>query len=540
MKTGAVSRVARIVAALLLVTPLLSCAFPPISRGYGTVSISFTATVTAKTVQPAIEAASYTIAFAGDSAVDDVTTSAGSVSVSLPAGVWAINVSAYDASGKQVARGDKADVAVASAETVTVAISLYPTMAGTGSIDVSISWPDGLDPTVSSCDGTLEETAIAAGLLGFDQGARTLRYRADVTSGSYALVIRLLRDGVAGYSYQEAVQVYDNLTSQDVKNLSLKDFAVGGATQIVADHSIVDRYLGIPDEYVALVKRMWLDMPGESHSSGVRIGLALLAAQDSRYAVAIQDSGTPEAATSDHLRVSRASWGDVTTSSGWLYNYGEEDWYTSATAISRTRAHLAYCDANGFAIAAFGFGWCWDMTWHNAPGGTVDPDYGVRWAGSSVGGPEGDVRWGLDSADASLTGNSVCMDTYLAATQGYADYCAAQGYPTKVFFTTGPVDGYTGENAAQREIKHDYIRSYVLADEARILFDYADIVAWDDTGAENTQTWNSLEYQMIADDNMLDLNGSYYEDGDHIGERGALRLAKAMWWMLARIAGWEG
>jgi hypothetical protein len=38
---------------------------------------------------------------------------------------------------------------------------------------------------------------------------------------------------------------------------------------------------------------------------------------------------------------------------------------------------------------------------------------------------------------------------------------------------------------------------------------------------------------------MKDLDGTYAEDGDHIGERGALRLAKAMWWMLARIAGWE-
>ena len=27
---------------------------------------------------------------------------------------------------------------------------------------------------------------------------------------------------------------------------------------------------------------------------------------------------------------------------------------------------------------------------------------------------------------------------------------------------------------------------------------------------------------------------------DHISEAGALRLAKAMWWMLARIAGWDG
>lgn len=37
-----------------------------------------------------------------------------------------------------------------------------------------------------------------------------------------------------------------------------------------------------------------------------------------------------------------------------------------------------------------------------------------------------------------------------------------------------------------------------------------------------------------------DLAGNYSEDGDHIGRIGALRVAKAMWWMLARIAGWDG
>jgi hypothetical protein len=40
---------------------------------------------------------------------------------------------------------------------------------------------------------------------------------------------------------------------------------------------------------------------------------------------------------------------------------------------------------------------------------------------------------------------------------------------------------------------------------------------------------------------MLELDGSpHAEDGDHIGGRGALRLGKAVWWLMARIAGWNG
>ena len=63
------------------------------------------------------------------------------------------------------------------------------------------------------------------------------------------------------------------------------------------------------------------------------------------------------------------------------------------------------------------------MTWTNNVGGGIDPVYQVRWAGSSSGGPEGNLRWGLDSEDTTLTGNSVNMDTYLQAVVEYNLYC---------------------------------------------------------------------------------------------------------------------
>ena len=314
----------------------------------------------------------------------------------------------------------------------------------------------------------------------------------------------------------------------------------GNLGQIIADHSIVDKYADIPTAYIALVKKMWLDVPGESHSEGYRNGLALLAAQDARFAVSVTESGTPEAATEDHLRASRATWGDLGNASGWVYGYGEEDWYTNATAIARTKAHLDYCNTNGYAIAAMGFGWCWDMTWTNGPSGTVDPVYGTRWAGTSQDGPQGNLIWGLNAEDTALTGNSVCMDTYLSATQAYIDYCTSKGYATKVFFTTGPVDGYyPGENGYQRAVKHEYIRTYVKADPSRILFDYADILCYSDDGSQNIQTFTdtssvSHSYPVITSANL----GS--ADIGHIGSAGRLRLAKALWWMLARMAGWDG
>lgn len=318
------------------------------------------------------------------------------------------------------------------------------------------------------------------------------------------------------------------------------------ADPIVADHTVVDQVTNVPQAYLDLVKRMWVTVPGESHSSGYRIGCQLLESADSRFPVNVTESGEPEPYTDQYLRLSRATWGDVGHDSGWRYGYGEEDWYTSALAVQRTQAHLGYCHDNGFVLSAMGFGWCWDTTWHNEPGGGIDPVHQVCWAGSSVGGPEGDLRWGLDAADQALTGNSVCMDTYLAATQAYVDLCQANGYPTRVFFTTGPVDGggNTGERGYQRYLKHQHVRSYVQANEG-VLFDYADVLCWGNDGQQNTVTWTdhggtAQTFPYIHSDNMLDLDGSYTEDGDHVGERGALRLAKALWWLLARLAGWDG
>jgi hypothetical protein len=318
------------------------------------------------------------------------------------------------------------------------------------------------------------------------------------------------------------------------------------AAPLVIDHNSVAKYAEIPQVWIDRVKTMWLDVPGESHSLGYRLGCELLEAADTRFQVNVVDSGTPERLTTNYLRVSRATWGDVSSSAGWGYSYGEEDWYTSDLAVQRTKAHIRYANTNRFALSVIGFGWCWDMTWINSPGGTVDPVYQVRWAGSSASGPDGSLRWGLDAGDQPLTGNRVCMDTYLNATAQYSEFCKTSGFPTTVFFTTGPVDGggNTGESGYQRHLKHQHIRNFVRASSDAILFDYADILCWSNGGSEQTTSWTDFggtrrTYQVIHPDNMLDLDGTSAEDGDHIGKRGALRLGKALWFMLARIAGWD-
>ncbi len=258
---------------------------------------------------------------------------------------------------------------------------------------------------------------------------------------------------------------------------------------IIVDHTVVDKYQDMPEYYINEVKKMWITIPGESHSQAYRTGLTLLESSYPAYAVNI-GSNVPEAYTTSHLRASGTTWGDVNNETGWINSYGEEDWFTSALAISRTKAGITHCNTNNLSIVAIGFGWCYD------PG--------------------------------------ISFTDYISATQEYIDYCVTNSYNTKIVFTTGTVDSYTGEAGYIKHLGYESIRNYVAADPTRILFDYADILCYNDDGSSNTTTWNGHTYPIITTTN---LGGG---EVGHISSTGALRLGKAIWYMLARIAGWNG
>lgn len=313
---------------------------------------------------------------------------------------------------------------------------------------------------------------------------------------------------------------------------------------IIADHSIVSSYENIPQYWIDQVKKMYLNVLGESHSEAYRRGLELLEDIDQRFQVINSEGGPPAAPTVQALRVDRFLYDNYRGE-----NTGEQQWYTWHAWDDPSQApdnnayliknHIAYCEENDLHIDAIGFGWCWDMVWPGT-GGQIDDYYNIHWGGVSVGGPDGDEyssQWGINDGDFLITGNRVNMDDYLAATEQYIDL--ASPYGTVVFFTTGPIDDYGGENGVQREIKHEYIRQYVI-DNGKVLFDYADILSHNDAGEENIEYWNNRPYPRIHSDNMKNLDGSAGGDIGHIGEVGAVRLAKAIWWMMARLAGWDG
>ncbi len=294
---------------------------------------------------------------------------------------------------------------------------------------------------------------------------------------------------------------------------------------IAANHSIVEDYLKIPERYLVEVKKMWVNILGESHSAAYRDGLLKLAELDPRFSVSVREDSPAESYMDTALRASRIRRSDYGSWMSW--GTGEDTFWTTEAGSTEIKAHIKYCADNGYNLAMLGFGWCWDMQ-RGAASPTEDSIYGCRWYGSTDGGSTG--WWGLDSSDSTIS-----CDTYCKKIDEYNAYAQSSSYGTKVVFTTGTVDGY-GESEAgyQGYLKNEYIRNYVSSNKGdRVLFDYADILCYDNAGQLQTSVWNGHTFNLIHPNNDAEETG-------HINYAGALRLAKAQWWLLARIAGWDG
>jgi hypothetical protein len=304
-----------------------------------------------------------------------------------------------------------------------------------------------------------------------------------------------------------------------------------GENSIIINHLCTD-ISEIPQVWIDEVKKMLLSVPGESHGRGYMYGLELVEAGDTQFAGSVKWYGEPGPPTSMNLRATPVYRNTI---DGWSSMGGEENFWTNDSARTMMKNFLGYMDDNENPVSAFGFAWCWDMT-NNGTGGGVDTEYGVRWAGSSEGGLDGNLRWGIDDEDNTLTGNSVNLYTYINTV---VDYNAWE--PAAIsFLTTGPVDGNHGTEAGyQRYLKHEALREFVM-ENGGVLFDYADILCWDN-GVQYIDSWDGHTFQN--GDPGLATGGTGYDGGQggcHISEDGCRLIGNALWWMLARIAGWPG
>jgi hypothetical protein len=98
-------------------------------------------------------------------------------------------------------------------------------------------------------------------------------------------------------------------------------------------------------------------------------------------------------------------------------------------------------------------------------------------------------------------------------------------YGTKRFvWWTIPIETTGNTN---RQAFNDLVRAYATAN-GKLLFDIADIESHDAAGEKLTD----------ASGREL-LRAEWTSDGGHLNGAGSLRVASALWWLMARIAGWS-
>ncbi len=158
----------------------------------------------------------------------------------VPAGTWTVIVEAVDAGGAVIGRGSaQIDVAVGGANSVSVSVA--PTDAGTGTVDLTVSWdPPSLIDAVQSATLTPQDEGGAAQDISGDLDVSAvasgqIAYQASLDAGVYRLELRFGREGRFVAVVMEALHVYDNVVTEET--LALSSAEIGMAPEPPTDVS---------------------------------------------------------------------------------------------------------------------------------------------------------------------------------------------------------------------------------------------------------------------------------------------------------------
>jgi hypothetical protein len=258
-----------------------------------------------------------------------------------------------------------------------------------------------------------------------------------------------------------------------------------GTKPLIIDHTCTD-ISKIPEQYINIVKTMLLHHTGQSHGRQVPHGMENLENENPTYDQTQGEEGIP---AGSGLKITR---GQRSQYNSWRSSIGPNRYWQGAGGRDLIKRTLDYHSGNGNSVHASLHTWCWHLR---------------KWS-------ETQVREYLAS-----------METLEAE------------YPNTTFIYMTDTCDYAGDLGYNRWLRNEQIRRY-FKDNNKVLFDFGELESWSADGKKQNTYYHTASGQTIPywhDDWSTGQSNDY----GHINKAGAVMKAKAMWWLMARLAGWN-
>jgi len=299
------------------------------------------------------------------------------------------------------------------------------------------------------------------------------------------------------------------------------------AELIIVNHNAVDDFNAgnIPDYWINQIKEqnLLVHWVGQSHSMQIVTrptepqvygGLELLEQIDPKYAVEIECKLTNVDET-NVLRIVKGQYMYGRWYEPWQCRFGDEHYWANEEARQFTENSISQAAIEGKPIKLSGWAWSFDIVVDNMA---------------------------LDEDSTQITFNDERMSTYLSSLERFNNNTEN----TTVIYLTAVTDDntyngpdYIGYRGWRVTKYNQEIRDAAIQLDDGILFDQAEIENWNvDNTERRIDYW--VDDQGIT--RQLELRHQDY-NGDgcaHGNPEVCLKKGKAFWWMMARVAGWDG